>query len=127
MQVVNSPFDCTCFVYLLQDLQCWPVCSLWLVDGNEVFGCCDDRISRTLLGRCLSRKAYWRFIASPNLSTFPLVVEDVFVAAFCICCFALFDTSSLVPVLVSFYLYGLNGVAKIFPIKIPAQIFRHLN
>ena len=48
MQVVNFLFDYPCFVYLFQDLRCWPVCSLWLVDGNVVFGCCDDRMSRTL-------------------------------------------------------------------------------
>ena len=47
-------------------------------------------------GRCLSRMAYWRFIPSPNLSPFPLVVEDVLV------CFALFNTSSAIAVLVFF-------------------------
>ena len=48
MHVVNLPFDFPCFVYLLQDLRCWPVCSLWLVSGDVVFGCCDDRMSRPL-------------------------------------------------------------------------------
>ena len=34
-----------CFAYLLQDHPCRPVCSLWLVDGNEVLGCRDNRMS----------------------------------------------------------------------------------
>ena len=43
----------------------------------------------------------------------------------CICCFALFDTSSVVVVIV--YLYGLNGVAKIFPFIKTAQVCHYLN
>ena len=83
----------------------------------------DRRSCSVVVGVCLLRLIGVSFLVPTCQHS--LLLLKMFGLQPLYCCFALFDTSSVVVVIV--YLYGLNGVAKIFPFIKPAQICRYLN